>query len=292
MFDSHLQRNISLLFVNVDVVKVELVSVQNGSGFGLFLANAFDVLIANSSFAKNQPLKICTDCLGGNVYIMYYNQATNKTLYKVSILKSNFTFGLNCKGCTRKKHYYVIQSSGGLSISLINTQLYKVQFMIETVVFYNNIANVGANFRFLASNTGLFSVVINNNISTYGKALIFSTVNYDCTFGAGMTLALSYITNDEPEIIIENCIFAHNLAQQFKGGVFIGCLDTFGNIVIHNCTIYNNTAYYGSGMVLYGLNSTLLSFHFADISFNSNQVHSLSYCFRILWYFTIIWSYN
>ena len=71
-FDSDLQRNISLLFVNVNIVTLEWVSVQNGSGFGLFLANAFDVLIANSSFAKNQPLKTCTDCLGGNAYILYY----------------------------------------------------------------------------------------------------------------------------------------------------------------------------------------------------------------------------
>ena len=89
-FDISLQINISLLFHNVNIARLEWISVQNGSGFGLVLANAFEVLIANSSFAKNQPLKTCTDCLGGNAYIMYYNQATNKTQYNVSIMQSKF----------------------------------------------------------------------------------------------------------------------------------------------------------------------------------------------------------
>ena len=53
-------------------------------------------------------------------------------------------------------------------------------------MLYNNIANVGANFLFFASNTGLYSLVMINTISTYGKVLILSTDNYECTFGAGM----------------------------------------------------------------------------------------------------------
>ena len=272
VFDSYLQINISLLFVDINIVRLERVSVQNGSGFGLVLENVFDVLIANSSFAKNQPLKTCTDCLGGNAYILYYDQRTNKTQYNFSIIQSNFTFGLNRKGCTREKGYYIIQSSGGLSVYLLSTQSYKIQFIIESVVFYNNIANVGANFLFFANNTGLYSLVMNNTISTYGKALIFSTDNYECTSGAGMTLLQVYTPSNESEIIVENCIFAHNFAQDFGGGVAIGLLATAGNIEFKNCTIYNNTAYYGSGMGLYGFSSVLLTFKFADISFNSNKV--------------------
>ena len=272
-FDISLQINISLLFHNVNIARLEWVSVQNGSGFGLVLANAFEVLIANSSFAKNQPLKTCTDCLGGNAYILYHNQATNKTQYDVSIMQSNFTFGLNRKGCTRRKSRYIIETSGGLSISLLNTQSYKIQFIIESVVFYNNIANVGANFLFFASNTGLYSVLINNTISTYGKALTFSTDSYDCTFGAGITfLVHSHTTDDEPAIIVENCTFAHNFAQQCGGGVFIGWSATYGNIKFNNCTVYNNTAYYGSGMFLYRFPSTLPTFNFAYMSFDSNKV--------------------
>ena len=59
---------------------------------------------------------------------------------------------------------------------------------------------------------------MNNTISTYGKALISSTDNYDCTFGAGMTVLQLYTSNNKPDLIIENCIFADNFAQQFGGG--------------------------------------------------------------------------
>ena len=271
-FYSRIQTNVSLLFVDVNIVTLEWVSVHNGSGFGLVLVNAFDMLIMNSSFTKNQPLDTCTDCLGGNAYILYYNQATNKRLYNVSIIQSNFTFGLNRKGCTRRKGNYIIQSSGGLSISLMNTQSYKIEFIIESVVFYNNIANVGANFLFFSVNTGLYSLIMNNTISTYGKALISSTDNYDCTFGAGMTVLQLYTSNNEPDLIIENCIFADNFAQQFGGGVVISWLGSPGNIKFNNCTIYNNKAYHGSGLILYGLDSPLLRFHIRDVSFDSNKV--------------------
>ena len=191
----------------------------------------------------------------------------------VSIIQSNFTFGLNRKGCTRNKNYFDIGSSGGLSISLVYRQPYKIQFMIETVVFYNNIANVGANFRFMAINNGLYSLVMKNTISTYGKALIFSTDNYDCTVGAGMTLLQYYTTNDESEVIVENCTFVHNFAQQLGGGVLIAAgLDTSGHIKFNNCIIYNNTANHGSGMFLFAFDSSQPSFHFAGISFDSNKV--------------------
>ena len=271
-FYSRMQTNVSLLFVDVNIIILEWVSVHNGSGFGLVLVNAFDVLIMKSSFTKNQPLETCTDCLGGNAYILYYNQATNKRLYNVSIIQSNFTFGLNRKGCTRRKDKYIIQSSGGLSISLMNTQSYKIEFIIESVVFYSNIANVGANFLFFSVNTGLYSLIMNNTISTNGKALISSTDNYDCTFGAGMTVLQIYTSNNEPDLIIENCIFADNFAQETGGGVIISSLGSPGNIKFNNCTIYNNKAYHGSGMVLYGLDSALLRFHIRDILFDSNKV--------------------
>ena len=268
------QANVSLLFVDTYNIMLEWVSVQNSSGFGLFLVNGFNVLLAYSSFAQNRPLKTCFDCSGGNVYILYYNQSTNKTLYNVDIVQSNFTFGLNPKVCTVKeynKYHYISSSSGGLTIFLFNTQSYNIKFNIDNVVFYNNTASAGANFVFLANSPGFYSLTMSNTISTYGKTLISNTDKDDCTFAAGMTL-LQNNGADKSEIIIENCTFKHNLGQQFGGGIFIGCAGTPGNVLFCNCTIYNNTAYYGSGMLLYGLNSTLLSLHFANILIDSNKV--------------------
>ena len=40
--------SVSLYFANIDIVTLEHVSVQNGSGDGLIFCNSYDVLIANS----------------------------------------------------------------------------------------------------------------------------------------------------------------------------------------------------------------------------------------------------
>ena len=270
---SYQQINVSLLIVDTDNITLEWVSVQNGSGFGLFLVNAFDLLIANSSFAQNQLFKTCFDCLGGNVYIWYDDQTIHKTLCSVDIVQSNFTFGLNLEVCSFEEYIksQYISSSGGLTISLLHTQSYNIQFNIDYVVFYNNTGNAGANFVFLAYYPGLYYLTMSNTISTYGKTLISYTDIYDCTFAAGMTL----VQNNgvyKPDINIKNCTFEHNLAKKFGGGIFIGWSDAPGNITFHNCTIYNNTAYHGSAMFLYGFNSTLVHFHFANIIFDSNKV--------------------
>ena len=48
-----LMSRVSLFIVEIDNV-IEMVSVQNGLFCGLCLVNAFDVLIANSTFANNE----------------------------------------------------------------------------------------------------------------------------------------------------------------------------------------------------------------------------------------------
>ena len=107
-------------------------------------------------------------------------------------------------------------------------------------------------------------LTMSNTISTYGKAWKSSTHKYHCTFGAGMALLQSYISDDEPEVIIENCTFEHNYAQQYGGGVFISCEC---NIIFRNPNISNNTAYHGSGMVLHTFHSSLYNFYFATVVF-------------------------
>ena len=51
----------SLLFIDINNVALKWVSVQNSSGIGLYLYNAFNVLITNSTFAKNGGLKYNAD---------------------------------------------------------------------------------------------------------------------------------------------------------------------------------------------------------------------------------------
>ena len=265
---SYRQTNVSLLFVNVIDITLECVSIQNGSGYGLFLMNTFDVLIVNSSFVNNQPTQTCPYCAGGNACLVYLNQFTTKALYKVNIVHSNFTFGLNPETCTTNENNEVsYKPGGGLSIVLHLGEQSKIQFYIDSVVFYHNIGNVGANFHFSVF-SGHYSLIVNNTIIIYGETLTFN-----CSFGGGMSF-VDFADNDS-EIVIENSNFSHNVAQQFGGGVAMAWFHGSGNIKFENCIIYNNTGYLGSGLVLYVSNAFEIiptpTFQFTIVSFDSNK---------------------
>ena len=272
------QTNVSLCFYNVSNVTLEWLSVQNGSGIGLSLINAFDVLIAKSSFAQNQPYGVCSNCPGGNAYISYFDQSTDKMLYRMDIVESNFTLGLNLQFCETflNNRFFNYGFGGGLSIEMFEIQSYKVQFCIDYVVLYSNTGNTGANLFFRMHSTN-YSLKINNTISTYGTSKMPTN---NCTFGAGLTLVQLTLDNFiEPEISVENSVISNNFAQDFGGGVLVFWYDIFGKIVFYNCTIYNNTAHIGSGLLLYlsesfGVSSVPPSFHFKNVLFDSNNVHN------------------
>ena len=274
--NSYQQANVSLLFVDTNNITLEWVSVQNGSGIGLYLYNAFDILIANSTFAQNQPSEKCLYCLGGNAQIRYddyyynsdyiYDQPID-TLYSVDIVHSNFTLGLNSIYCTINENGDVSYGLGaGLGIYL-NTQSYMVQFYIDSVVFYNNIAEAGANFHFYIF-VGRYSLTMNNAVSIYGK-----TLKRHCSFGAGMLLIQrNNVPDNEADVIIKNSTFSHNVAQHFGGGMLVIWARGSGNIEFRNCIIYNNSGNLGSGLVLHLSEAVDTSFYFANIVFDSNQV--------------------
>ena len=265
---SYQQTNVTLLFFIVYDITLECVSVQNGSGYGLLLINAFGVLIANSSFAHNRPTQTCPYCAGGNAILVYFNQFTTKALYKVNIVHSNFTFGLNPEYCTINENNEIsYEPGGGLSIILHLGQQPEMKFYIDSVVLYHNIGNVGANFHFSVYN-GHYSLVVNNTTIIYGETLIFN-----CSFGGGMSLV--HFADNEPEIVIENSNFSHNVAQKFGGGLAMAWFRGSGNIKFRNCMIYNNTGYLGSGLVLYVSNAFEITptptFQFTIVSFDSNK---------------------
>ena len=270
------QTKVSLCFYNVVNVTLEWLSVQNGSGVGLSLINAFDVLIAKSSFAQNQPYGVCSNCPGGNAYILYSDHLIDKTLYQVDVVQSNFTLGLNLQFCQPflNNRLFDYGFGGGLSIEMFQIQSYKIQFYIDYVVLYGNTGNTGANlfFRMQSAN---YSLKINNTISTYGTSKMATD---NCTFGAGLTLVQLTLDNfNEPDISIENSVISNNFVKDYGGGVLVFWYDTYGKIEFNNCTIYNNTAHIGSGLLLYllksfGVSTVPPSFHFTNVLFDSNKV--------------------
>ena len=264
------ETNVSLCFIDSHNVTLVWVSVQNSSGLGLSLINTFDVSISDSSFAQNQPHLACLSCRGGNIYLHYQDTDYLNVLYKVDIVRSNFTLGLNLR----------YGFGGGLSIEMEQSQTYKVQFYIDSVVLYGNTGYTGANFNFeVIANTAHYSLIINNTISTYGNALIPSSVVpfSQISSGAGLDLQQSSDNYIDVEIIIENSNFTHNIAQG-NGGLLVGWTsNSSGRIEFHNCNIYNNSGRIGSGLFLYVsalflATSVMPSFYFTNVLFDSNHV--------------------
>ena len=168
----------SLFFLDINNITLKWVSVQNSSGIGLFLYNAFDVLITNSTLANNGDINNNV----GNAIMFYDDQV--KRLSRVNIVKSNFTLGL----------------------------------------------------------------------------------------GNGMGMV--YYSGNKHEVIIENSTFSHNNVHYGGGGgVYIVMFNGNVSVEFSNCTLYNNTAYYGSGLLINALESTSTSnFHFTNVSFQFNKV--------------------
>ena len=240
--------SIGLYFVDINNVKLEWVSVQNGSGIGLNLYNSFDVLITNSTFANNEDFK--NDV--GNTLIYYDNQV--KKLSRVNIVNSNFTLGLG---------------SGMTLVYDVDNKI-EVEVIIENSEFSHNIVQYGGGVYIYINNrsgsTEFSNCTIYNNTAWYGGGVYIYLYNAsdsiefsNCTIynnmalyrGGGMAIDLY---NGSGSIEFSNCTIYNNNAQYRGGGMAIDLYNESGSTEFSNCTIYNNTAWSGGGVLieLYG----------------------------------------
>ena len=302
--------NVTLCFLNVSAVTLEWISVQNGSGTGLLLQNAYNVSIADSSFAQNQLNTHL--CPAGNAFLHYKDTDNPESLYRVDIVRSNFSLGYCIKYC---RHF--IASGCGLSIKMENTK-YKVDIYIDSAVFYGNTAYLGANFYFQVSIAAHCSLIMNNTVSSYGNALIpvaltsyagmylyqdqadiFYSSYYDSSNNENVfEYVYDYeyyiyyynVSYDEVEVIIENSNFSDNFAG-YVGGVGIKWFSG-GRIEFRNCIIYNNTGNGGAGLYLsverlYGYTKPS-NFIFKNVLFRFNHVQIASNIYQAALYLSNI----
>ena len=239
----------NILFVDINNITLEWVSVQNGSGIGLFLYNAFNVLITNSTFANNEGLMNDLDDLG-NAVIFYDDQV--KRLSRVNIVKSNFTLGL---GSGMKYSYFsdnkvevIIEKSkfshntaqyGGGIIITSYARSGSIEFSNCTI--YNNTAQIGGV-------VGIFLLEGSSSIEFSNCAIYDNTAQ----FGGGVRIVL---LDGSSSIEVSNCTIYNNTAQ-IGGGVGIYLLGGSGRIEVSNCTVYNNTAQFGGGVGIYLLDES------------------------------------
>ena len=257
-------QSVSLYFGDIKSVTLECVSVQNSSGNGLVLYNAYDVLIVNSSFANNGDLETYV----GNVYIEYNNQINR--LSSVSILKSNFTlglgYGINLRFGYDNKADVIIENSmfsnnigryrGGVDIVLFGGG--SIEFSNCTLC--NNTATYGGGmfiYSYVKNSVDLGNCTLYNNTALYGGGMFIysygnNSINLtNCTlynntawYGGGMYIS-SYANGN---IDLDICTLCNNTAQ-YGGGMYISSYGN-GSVDLDNCTIYNNIVLYGGGMYI------------------------------------------
>ena len=222
----------SLHFVDINGVTLEWVLVQNGSGYGLFLVNNFDVLIANSSFATNGH----RDTFGGNAYIYCGDQLKN--LLKFNIWNQIFLVSLGYAS-------FVMYGS-------------KVEVIIENNKFSHNIGggvyiNLSGNgsvefqnctvFNNTASNGGGVSIDLHGNSSIeFNKCTISSNTAQDAG-GEGVSID-SY---QNVSIEFNKCTISNNTAQNEGGGGVLIHFHGTATIAFNVCTISSNTAQEAEG---------------------------------------------
>ena len=257
----------SLLFIDINNVILEWVSVQNVSGFGLILYNSLDMLIANSTFVNNGDLKDNV----GNALIYYDDQA--KRLSRVNIAKSNFTLGLG----------------SGMTLWYDNNEI-EVEVFIENSMFLHNTAQIGGgvliNLHNGRSSVEFSNCAIYNNTARNGGGVYIILYNRisrvefsNCTIynntaqnGGGVYIILY---NRISSVEFSNCTIYNNTAQN-GGGVNIILINGSGSIAFNNSIIYNNVGYYGSGLII---NAFLLtstpSIRFTNVSFQFNKLPNM-----------------
>ena len=256
------QTNISLLFVGTHNITLDWVSIQNGSGDGLVLYNAFDVLIVNSTFTNNGGTKTFV----GNTRIFSDDQLDRVS--RVNIVKSNFTLG----------------SGYGFSLSYVGAN--KAEIFIENSRFSHSTYGGGV-FIYLYNESGSIefsNCTIHNNMAwLYGGVIVYlqngsSSIKFDnCTIYNNIGLiegggAQINLYEGSGSIEFSSCTIYNNTALLYGGGggVYIDMYNVRGSIKFDNCTIYNNIALTDAGGVVNNLNYGNGSIEFSSCTIYNN----------------------
>ena len=236
----NLNLTFSLTFYEINNVTLEWVSVQNGSGKGLIIFNAFDVLITNCNFANNGY----PNTVVANADFFYDDQT--KRLSRINIVKSNFTLGL------------------GTGLILYNKET-EVEVIIENSEFSHN------NGRYAG---GVYITLNNASVSiAFSNCTIYNNSYWNEEFeGGGVHINLQ---NGNGSIEFSNSTIYNNTAL-YGGGVYSYLYNGSGSIEFSNCNIYNNTAYYGSGVfIITLLSASKVRVFFTNVSFHFNKASKI-----------------
>ena len=238
------------------------ISIRNSSGISLYALNCFNLTIEDSSFFYNQvPVHNLNKFLlfGANVLVAYSglsqtNSSDSNSFNKLMIVRSNFSFSIAGQAIP----------GSGLSLYL---GAHKHDILIDNVVAYNN--SGGGNIN-VCCNTSQYTITINNTRSLYGTSLLqFDNNN---TFSGGFFLSHEYNNGSEAKVIVHNSVFSHNQGSLGGGMAIIWLASSAGEVLVNNCTFYNNTGNFSSA--LYVFVSLAVRIYYGDVNLKLTFVNS------------------
>ena len=147
-----------------------------------------------------------------------------------------------------------VQNSLGDGLVLINAN--------DVLIANSSFANNGARETYVGNAYIMFDDQINSVFN-------FTILNSNFTMGLGHGISLWSDNDNEPNVMIENSIFSHNIG----GGVII-YLHGGGNIEFSNCTIYNNAAKFGGGLYIISNSDGCIKISNCNIYSNTAEVNA------------------
>ena len=229
-----------LLFVVIDLTIME-VTVRNSTGYGvsgnLVLGNSS---ISNSTFAYNSGT---IGYYGGNIQL-FYKKCPGSEISYLHISSSNFLYGIN-------PHGRAFASGLSLLVQCTNVKVTIMDSFFCGNTAYSDGGNLVLNFNnathhFPSSALTLSNSYIENGISHRGGGAYvhllqasISRENNTCSFAD-----IFHISNSH---------FIGNSALKYGGGLYFNSITTSsafcsaGNIIIENCTFYNNSVFSREG---------------------------------------------
>ena len=282
-----------VLFRTLDV-KIEHVSIQNSTGYGLFAINAFNTRVWHSSFAYNNLVNFnnceSSQCIGGNALFVYTIMISEcdemPAVYQLDITNSNFSFGFDNSS-------FSLISASGLAVYMEQIDAFGINVLIDSVVLYGNSGINSCNFRYVITTSVVYHFLsIRNTLSIYANEI--NTMNSDQRIigGSGFKIFLGIYTKNNDKrcsnnsllippkttVSITNIRSLHNKGT-YGTGLFVYCDHPAEghNIVINSSQFNNNSGFAGAGLFLAQGNGQTYEFILIDTTVtNSRQFHPSS----------------
>ena len=276
-----------VLFRTLDV-KIEHVSIQNSTGFGLFAMNGFNTCVSHSSFAYNNLVNFnnceSSQCIGGNALFVYTIMISEcdemPAVYQLDITNSNFSFGFDNSSYSRI-------SASGLAVYMEQIDAFGINVLIDSVVLYGNSGIGSCNFRYWITTSVVYHFLsIRNALSIYANEI--NTMNSDQRIirGSGFNIFLGRNTRNNDKrcynnsllippkttVSITNIRSLHNKGT-YGTGLFVGLNHPAEghNIIINSSRFNNNSGFAGVGLFLAERNGPTYEFILIDATVTSSR---------------------